>query len=565
MNTINLSEYSFYSFFTQHSLLDNVGLFSGLASRIAFKIIPELDKVNSIEYLINKKQINAKQIAQALTKNTVAEQVVLKQLNKAIEAILSKIISFGLDHRTQFYINLVSIQSNPFLELLSQINSFERTDYNKLIETLHSIKETIKSIREIKAKTGVNIHFTVLTRRTVDYINRLEDLIYLKCNHQSVVAWQSMVNKHNAFQESRHSIRLLFSRHIDILALRIVEHTSLKGEDYIAENRNEYLQFLSNSFLGGSIIALFALLKIFVDSYEFMPLRNAVLFSLNYSICFVIVKMLGGIIATKQPAMTASTIAKQIDKNNNLKIDSIFEIILVIKKVIRSQFISLVGNFSMAFLVAALLSAGMLYFDSFDSYQFVKPDYLVSQIQPSFSLVMYAATAGVFLASAGLISGYFNNKILDSNIYMRIKNSKFFLKSEFLATVFTDKLNKHTGNIALGILLGSAFLLSYLIPFSVDIRHIAFSSAYFGYAAMHGDFENHVLFNCFLGVCIIGLTNFLTSFSITLLLAIKSRGGTFALISTLIFHSFKDFLKSPISYFMFTHIDESKEAKAAEL
>jgi len=149
----------------------------------------------------------------------------------------------------------------------------------------------------------------------------------------------------------------------------------------------------------------------------------------------------------------------------------------------------------------------------------------IKNVVPSGSLVFFAAIAGFFLALSGLISGYVDNKVVASKFAHRIRSNQMFLKSKRLATYVEKKAGALVGNIFLGFFLGSTFLLSGLLPFQMDIRHIAFSSANVGYAIMDYDFDSNTILIALAGALLIGLVNFIVSFSITLYLALKSRGG----------------------------------------
>ena len=90
----------------------------------------------------------------------------------------------------------------------------------------------------------------------------------------------------------------------------------------------------------------------------------------------------------------------------------------------------------------------------------------------------------------------------------------------------------------------------------LDIRHIAFSAAYVGYAAAAYDFvvPNAQLSVTIAGVLLIGLINLLVSFNLALYVAMRSRGITFAqgrVLSTLVLRRFisrpQDFFFPPRS------------------
>jgi site-specific recombinase len=548
-NNIDLS---YYSFFTKYSLMDDYGFSSGLISRAFKKILPSIPEEGSFEFFLIKNKKNIDYIISSIDFATIEKSYIPEELNLSIKALCSKIATFGLDSDIYSKFKLLELESHSFETLMTEIIKLESCDSHKindLISLLETIENNIHSLRKYKIKIGVNLHLTMVTRRILEYINRVKELIDLKLNLNSRAHWEKIIKEHISYIKKKDSIRRFIVRHLDLLILEVVEHTSNRGGKYIAENNREYWRFLYRSMLGGALIAFFALFKIFLGSYKLEPLGYAFIFSLNYAICFILVKQIGGIIATKQPAMTASTIAKHIDKNDNLEIDSIKEIVIVIKKALSSQFISLVGNFIMA-LFFACISFKIFQLMGMQNSLGIEPEYLMQGVMPSIHLIGYAATAGFFLALSGIISGYIDNKIIASKIAFRMANSKLFLNSIVLANFVRNRGGALIGNLSLGFFLGSAFLLSSIVPLSIDIRHIAFSTSYVGYSLMSQSFDSITLVKAIIGIMLIGFTNLIVSFSITLLLALKSRGAKFSLIPRLLIYSIKDFIYHPLDYFI---------------
>ncbi len=555
-------QYNFYSFFTKYSLLEDYGFTSGLFKRIFRKVLPDVPRDNAIEYLLAESDYTVDQVLDLLDFGSIHTGKISDELNLSIKALGAKIVAFGLDNDIVTNFSFLDIDFEPFEALLEHINNLQKIEPKELSTlsgTLEKVKALIVLIRKNKNEIGTNLHLTVTTRRISEYIARMEELLLLKSNINSRKHWKEIFDNYLIYYRSKNSISRFVIRHIDLVALEVVEHTSSKGEQYISQSKQEYWKFFRRSLLGGAIISVFALIKILLDQFALSQLGNAFFYSINYASCFILVKQFGGIIATKQPAVTASTIAKGIDSNDRLEIDSINSIIELIRKVSRSQFISIIGNFLMAILFACFIA---LIFDllSFDQVlESIEPKYLIAKTTPSISLVFFATIAGIFLALAGLISGYIDNKVVASNIAYRIINSKRFLRSTALADYVQKKAGALIGNICLGFLLGSAFLLSYILPFAIDIRHIAFSSANVGYSMMTYDFDYQIVAFAISGALLIGLVNFLVSFSITLSLALKSRGASLGILPKLMWSILKDFIKRPLSYFIFRNDKVIKE------
>lgn len=543
---------NFYSFFTKYSLTDEYGFFSGLVSRVFRKFLPLVPDQNSVEYVLCYQKSEISTLMDQLDLEQIEESPIVGQLDLSIEALCSKIAAFGLDNNIMAKYKALNLNSMPFENLHERINEIIGANRKQTIafkNTLEEVEALIIALRKGKKKIGTNPHLTLITRRVLEYTKRLKELLDLKLNLKSEQHWRQLFEEFKEYQKQKDNIRRYVNRHTDTLALTIVEHTAIKGEKYIAENRGEYLNFFYKALLGGAIIAVFALIKILTKAGGFTETSNALFFSLNYAACFIFVNYVGGVIATKQPAMTASKIAAYIDKKNNLEIKSMESIVLLIRRVFRTQFISIIGNFLLAFLMACLISYGLQLSGAIDLSKLVKSEELIKKVLPSGELFFFAAIAGVFLAISGLISGYVNNKVLVQKVAYRLSQQHRIFKGKSCVNFIEKKLGALVGNLCLGFLLGSLFLLSDFLPFDLDIRHIAFSTSNVGYAMMHGSFEWSTILIALLGALLVGLTNFLLSFSLTLYLALKSRGSGILLVPKVTFHVIKDFFKYPLHYF----------------
>lgn len=543
---------NFYSLFTKYSLMEEYGFSSGLRSRLFRKLLPIVPDRDTAAYVLLYNKEGGAMLLEQLMFDDAPDERIVHQLDLSISALCSKIVAFGLDSNIKAKYDFLQLNALPFEQLLEKVNHLtvnHEASSADLISILERVEHLITELRKNKNKIGTNFHLTIVTRRILDYAQRIKELYELKMNISSKKYWENLFDDYVDYAKSKDSIRRYLNRQSDLVALEIVEHTANKGEKYIADDRKAYRKFFYKSLLGGGIIALFAIIKIIVDSYDLSVLQNAFLFSTNYALCFIIVKQFGGIIATKQPAMTASTIAEHIDRGDNLQIDSLQSIVLLVRKVFRSQFISVMGNFLMAFIFACLIMYVFQLAGWSNLTSIVKPDYLIKNVLPSTQLVFFAAIAGCFLALSGLISGYFDNKVVVSKIAYRIKNHSFFSKNKSIAYFLEKNTGSLLGNVALGFFLGSVFLLTYLLPFKVDIRHIAFSTANVGYAVMNQQLSAKIIALALIGALLIGFINFLISFAITLFLALKSRGANFKLIPNIIFTIVKDFIRHPMYYF----------------
>ncbi len=558
---MNIAAYRFYSFFTKYSILDDYGFLNGLITRIVKKIVPEYSNTKSFERLIIEKY-DTRQLQHFLD-NLSADQLaacphIKSDLELAIASLASKTISFGLDKEIKTKIELLDLDVNLLRTFYNKFSNLNQTNHQNLIVHIDEVKALFSAFRLGKNKIGTSMQLTYKTRLVLQYLTRLRKLVLLHQNVNDSVQWTSLIRDFAEEYRNHRGIRHYLQGHVDLLLLQIVEHTSAKGEKYIAENKSEFWEFFRKSMLGGGLISLFALFKIVIDSQYFSTLNNAILFSLNYALCFILVKHFGGVIATKQPAMTASTIAKKIDTNNDLVIDNISKAVEVIKNVSKTQLISFVGNVIVALPTAMLLLVLLPKIGLESPLNPAKIESLKQTISPTdFINLYYAAIAGVFLAISGFISGFVDNRIVFSRLKGRITEIPLFKKSFSPKPLHSlaDKIDKNTGaligNIVLGILLGSAFLIGHLTPIPFDIRHIAFSASYLGDITLAGNITSYEFMMCFLGVWLIGSVNFLVSFIITLTITFKTRGITLKQIKTLIRQLSVELITAPTDFIFF--------------
>ena len=115
-----------------------------------------------------------------------------------------------------------------------------------------------------------------------------------------------------------------------------------------------------------------------------------------------------------------------------------------------------------------------------------------------------------------------------------------------------NNLGALAGNFYFGCLLGGISGLGILLGLPIDIRHIAFSSAFFGFASFGLDFALtwQVVAYCALGLGLIGLMNLVVSFGLALYVAMKSRKLRFNQWRTFIFALLQRFNQYPTEFIL---------------
>lgn len=437
-------------------------------------------------------------------------------------------------------------------------------DERHYLVLLDQCRETIERVRRRARQQGASFHLTFRLRRLrqhLDRAQRLAGLAAVLCAGDQTAAagriaalWRDL-----ALAECRRNdLRRFWRQNLELVALRVTENEGRLGEHYISETRPEYFGLLRAAAGGGFVIALMAASKLWLATLGLAPLAEVLAFSLNYALGFVLIHMLGFSVATKQPAMTANAIAAAIEETEGRERD-MEPLAALVARTLRSQLAAIAGNVGLAVPAAMLVAAAAF---ALTGEHYIAPEkaaQLLDELDPVGSgAVFYAAVAGVCLFLAGLIAGYYDNLCAYNRIPQRLlqlaRPARLLgaARWERTAAYIGDHLGALAGNFFFGFLLGGAAGLGTLLGLPLDIRHIAFSSAYWGFALAGLEFrlEWAAAGLAAAGVAAIGLTNLLVSFYLAIWVGLKARGITFEQRRSLAKAIGRRLLRQPREFFL---------------
>ena len=231
-------------------------------------------------------------------------------------------------------------------------------------------------------------------------------------------------------------------------------------------------------------------------------------------------------LATKQPAMTASYIAESIDNVS----DSSKKPWMMFKQIIRSQFVSLIGNLVIVLPLCFLSAWALNHYLQYQVFDLETTQKQLYSNHPLYSAsLVYACVTGVFLSLSGIVIGFIDNKVVYSEMAERIiKHPKLKIysdtKKQKIAAFTQRNLGGILGNLFLGFCLGMAGNIGKFIGIPFDIRHVTISAGNFGISMGSGNpYALDLVITVFVGVILIGLINIVSSFLISFILACRSR------------------------------------------
>ncbi len=403
----------------------------------------------------------------------------------------------------------------------------------------------IDRARRLASARGTSVRLSYVIRRSAQSLRRISDLGYLLdagvVNEEAdlrqpevVERWSGLVRSALAAESRRGSLRSHVGVGVSMLALRVTENAAKTGEHYIAETRAAYHAMWRAAMGAGALIGVMALLKIFAGKLDLAPIGYALGYSLIYGLGFVIIYMLHLTVATKQPAMTAQTIASYVGElhaDGARRAAGLERVVDLFAAVGRTQVAAILGNVSVAFPVALLLSMVFVAISGAPPIDAAKAERLLQDLDIAGWALPHAALAGVFLFLSGVLTGYFDNTAGYARLGQRVERLPWLrrlagpARASKVGVYLEANLGGLLGNFLFGCMLGTAGTVGMILGLPIDIRHIAFSSANLGYALAGSGFALpwQVFAWGLLGVLLIGTVNLLVSFSLALWMAMRAR------------------------------------------
>tara|TARA_R110002073_G_scaffold62791_1_gene157361 strand:+ start:822 stop:2837 length:2016 start_codon:yes stop_codon:yes gene_type:complete len=465
---------------------------------------------------------------------------------------------------------LVNIDS-AFIGLQREVRLFTQTEFDRIQDTdipsydpehiwvmLDQCHEQVARLRRKGAgAAGSSVSVAHLLERLEQTLGRIEELLSIliteetqEVERKSMALWKTLMIS----AIDKNSLYALMRNSIGMLSRSITQNKSDHGEHYISRDKSSFYALFRSAAGAGFIIALMGLLKISIVDMGFSPFKETVLVSLNYGLGFVLVHLLHFTIATKQPAMTAASFAGEVEQGENGRAAH-RKLASLLIDVNRSQWAAVWGNVSTAIILAAIIVMGAAWVTGRPLLNPANVSYQLHAINPFEGLALfYAAIAGVWLFCSGIIAGYFDNRADYLEMELRLQQHPLlqWLKEDHrnnFAKYMHENSGAIAGNFFFGVLLGTTGYIGYLLNLPLDIRHVAFSSANLGYSAFSApigilDFLIYLIF-----VLMIGFVNLWVSFSLALLVALRSRGTQISRFSMLLSSIWEQIKENPVRVF----------------
>jgi site-specific recombinase len=538
------------------------GFWQEFFGRLRHKIVPALQNENDFLYVVNRVFFRSddykwvESIPHEYWKQffgsvglgfSVDDKHILLQLMLSLKMLSVQVAYLGLEKEVRKHLATQHVDENPFLNQTELIRNIEKSfiadDEDELTAASERLRvltrlgiDSIDYIRQNHSGSGTSIHQTYILLILSNKLGRIELITDIldgnsQFNSDNFVSFFKMLVRN---ENTKNSISAFLSQSLGYLAYQIAEHKGTKGSHYITSTSKDYRKMMWSAMKGGGITAFVTIFKNLLTGIELPIFWHGFAYSVNYSLGFLLIDASGSSLATKQPAFTASAVASSLDTKGNTYKPNLYNLAVTVAKVSRSQIASFIGNLLFVFPGSFLLA--WLY-DLITKTKILEGDKAMAMLEsqhPWHSLsLLYACNTGVFLFLSGIIAGYVQNKILYGRIGERLRNHPWWRpgaspeKHQRRIKFIEKNGGSMIGNISLGFMLGMSSIVSKFLGFPFDIRHITISAGNVS-VALYGIGIRNVpvtyLATIFLGVLAIGFLNFLVSFSLAFIVAVKSRG-----------------------------------------
>jgi site-specific recombinase len=587
---ILFSNKSFSKALTDANILSENAFFPELKKRISYKFLPPVEDEHTISYIISKVLFNPKsdsdyiknikpedgseffklmEIENISTLPKVKKELLISANILALRSV-GNALEAGITKMVPEYKNF----DNPFVALQSELDSLigrfkkdkdlqidsKDVDYKQIKIYLQQCLDFVDKAFKNACKFGISSKINQSLLKIRQQLKRIQDIIpilVVDTEEDILTNSKNLVSNTLKYNSHRNNVRELIDDSTRLISHLITSHTAETGTHYIATSPKEYLKMFWKASGGGIIVGFLCIFKMMMSYSHGSEFSHAVLYSLNYAFGFIIIYLLGFTLATKQPAMTAATMAKVLsDESSSEK--NYKEFANLVAKLSRTQFIAFVGNVLWSFPVALAIIYGMDWFLE-KNFAVAKADKLLKDLNPIESkAILHACIAGFFLFISGIISGNISNSSIFNQIPERISQSPFLNQvigaknSKKLSDFYTKHWAGIISNFWFGIFLGVIAPLGVFLGLDLDIRHITFSAGNFA-LALYGkgfDIDTYTFVISLVTIFLIGAFNFIVSFGLSMLLAFRSRKVNFGELTIIYKTILKYFIKNPLRFFI---------------
>ncbi len=400
----------------------------------------------------------------------------------------------------------------------------------ELREQLDACRAAASTVYAHLEEHGISVHIEFQLRQLRQRILRVKALLLCLETDEPALATSQLLSHLVRVNRDSASVGALVRDSTQLLAAKVTERNAETGEHYIAHDARQYLRMLGAAAGGGAVMAVTTITKLLIMALGLSAFWGGVAAGLNYAISFVIIMLLHWTVATKQPAMTAPTLAarlKALDSPQAYE-DFVTEVV----HLLRSQAVAIVGNVVLVLVVAFALAMawaaagwGSLVSDA-HARTILAEHHMLGRTIP------FAIVTGALLFASSIIAGWVENWFvlhrLDSVIAYHPRFTRWLgaARAGRWGRYWGESISSWTANVSLGLLLGLVPPVVGFFGIPVEVRHVTLVSGQIAVAAQHlgsGVWQEPALWWAAGGILITGFLDLAVSFYLAFRLALTAQ------------------------------------------
>ncbi|RKH81660.1 gliding motility protein [Corallococcus sp. AB045] len=464
----------------------------------------------------------------------------------------------------------LSFRASPFLRLRLVCDAVLARDGAQesladLVRVVKDCRGVVRTVTRHLEDSGVSVDLVYRLERIGRGLDRMEAVARVLGAPRGEPRWREALALLSDLLEQAHedrSVRALVRRNARLMARKIIERTGNTGEHYITSTTAEFHHMVDSAAGGGLVAAVAVALKFLLTGLPLAPFFAGLFVALNYAGGFVVMQLLGFTLATKQPSMTASTLAAAVseDASPDEGARRMERLAALVPRITRSQLAAILGNLGCVLPVAVALALGFQFLRGHAYLTAQQAQHVVETLHPwKSATLLYAAMTGVMLWASSVAAGWFENFIVYRHLPEALAHNRV-LRAVFGVTgarKVADALMHHAagvgGGVTLGVLLAVMPGVGGFFGIPLDVRHVTFS---FGALAFAGCAlgPSAVMEPGFLaaaaGVLVVGVVNFGVSFTLALGVALRARDVPVREGARFLGAVFLRFLRNPLPFLL---------------
>jgi site-specific recombinase len=454
----------------------------------------------------------------------------------ALYLLSHQVRTIGLSRLIRQRVSIKHFQELPFYTLTEKVDKLLSAPgeaelneaYNELKLNISECFKIINRVHKYFSERGANLSLVYQLMRLDILLSRVQTLARLLADYKNNPAIIQQFMSSLIYENTRaRGFSSLLEDNMVLISQKIIETNAETGEHYISRGREEYFSTIKRALGGGLITAFTIIFKFRIVETKLVPFVSGFLQSLDYALSFLLLQATGFILATKQPAMTATVIAQKIPEANESLIPLIDEITLLI----RSQLATVAGNLwgviPSIVIIEVILSSFGNHVTSVAHAEHTIDSFSILGMTP-----FYAALTGVLLWLSSVFAGWFYNWFCYRGLPEAIEHQRrlVYVFGAHGAKKIADFLKRNmagfASNISLGFLLGMTPEIGGFFGPPLEVRHVTLSTGSMAASAwiLGPDVLNHWPFWLgILGLASMAILNLAVSFGLALIVAIWAK------------------------------------------